>query len=78
MSSHSLGIAFDERAISGELQKLSFETLQHVLDLVLNDRSRLPFNIFLCHRPPTRIARGTDQVLIGLSFSAQSKSSVAA
>jgi hypothetical protein len=71
-------IFFDETRIASDLKGLSFEALQHVLDLVLDDRSRLPFNILLRQVTPTSVAGSPDQILIGLGLSVHAESSSAA
>jgi hypothetical protein len=77
MPHYKTKIYFDDHALDADLQKLPFEALQHILDLILNDRSRLPLNIFLCEQPTAGVARSANQIVIGLGFSIHAKSSVA-
>ncbi len=71
-------IAFDDSAIVSELEKLSPESLQHILKLLLSNGADFPFNIFLCKNPLTGIARSPDQILVRLRLSLDAKCAVAA
>jgi hypothetical protein len=76
--SYPTEIAFDDSSITSELEKLSLEALECILEFVLNDGSNLPFDIFLSQNTPARITGRADQVLIGFRLSLQTKRAVTA
>ena len=74
----NIEISFDGSQIAAEFKKLPFETLQHILDFSLSDRTCLSFDVFLCESMPARIAGSADQVIIGLSLSVRAEGQTAA